>query len=144
MNPSYCIRNTGNTQNIFRATLILFEATHVEFWTSQKMFYVLLNLKGKIWRLSCTLSLCVNSEKLIFFFFTFMLRKTKRKFVSILYKSKTKATFDGVDKISWIEKIIKKKVKLEMRREGNEVGFQGGTYALKTISMIQHVFTWYS
>ena len=50
MIPSYCIRNTGNSQNLFRSTPILFRATHVEFRTSQsegrnKMFYVLLKLK---------------------------------------------------------------------------------------------------
>ena len=35
MNQLYCIRNTGNSQNIFDATLIPFGATHVEFRTSQ-------------------------------------------------------------------------------------------------------------
>ena len=37
MNPSYCIRNTDNAQNLFRATPILFGATHVEFRTSQSV-----------------------------------------------------------------------------------------------------------
>ena len=32
---------------------------------------------------------------------------------------------------------------MEMRRGGREVGFQGGTYSLKTIN-IQHVFILYS
>ena len=32
---------------------------------------------------------------------------------------------------------------MERRRGGTEVGFQGGTYSLKTI-YIQHVFTLYS
>ena len=47
MNPSYCIRSTGNSQNLFRATQIIFGATHYEFrGTSQSevgktMFYVL-------------------------------------------------------------------------------------------------------
>ena len=29
MNPLYCIRNTGNSQNLYRATPILFGAPHV-------------------------------------------------------------------------------------------------------------------
>ena len=37
MNPSYWIRNTGNTQNLFRATQILFGATQAEFRTSQSV-----------------------------------------------------------------------------------------------------------
>ena len=50
MKPSYCILNTGNLQNLFRATQILFVATHAEFQTSQsevrkKMFYVVFNLE---------------------------------------------------------------------------------------------------
>ena len=45
--------------------------------------------------------------------------------------------------MGWVEKIVKNKGKIEMRREGKEVGFQGGTYSLTTIN-IQHVFTWYS
>ena len=50
MNPSYCIQNTGNSQNIFHATPILFGATHVNFRTSQfevrkKCFIFYLNLK---------------------------------------------------------------------------------------------------
>ena len=32
---------------------------------------------------------------------------------------------------------------MESRRKGREVGFQGGTYSLKTIN-IQHVFILYS
>ena len=50
MNPWYSIRNTGILQNLFRATPILFEATHVEFRTSQSevhekcfMSYLILN-----------------------------------------------------------------------------------------------------
>ena len=35
INPSYCIRNTGNSQKLFCATPIPFGATHVEFRTSQ-------------------------------------------------------------------------------------------------------------
>ena len=47
LNPSYCIRNTGNSQNVFRATPILFGATHAEFRNSQsevqkKMSYLIL------------------------------------------------------------------------------------------------------
>ena len=36
MNPSYCIRNTGNSQKLFHATPILFRATSVEFWTCSR------------------------------------------------------------------------------------------------------------
>ena len=35
MNPSYCIRNKDNSQNLFYVTQILFGATRVEFQTSQ-------------------------------------------------------------------------------------------------------------
>ena len=75
MNQSYCIRNKGNLQNLFRATPILF-----------------------------------------------------------------RATFNGVDNLSRVEKIIKKKVKMEKRKGGKEKGFQCGTYSLKTINR-QHVLT---
>ena len=34
MNPSYCIRSTGNSQELFRATKILLRATHVKFGTT--------------------------------------------------------------------------------------------------------------
>ena len=37
MNPSYCIRNTGNLQNLFRTTQILFEATHIGFRTPRSV-----------------------------------------------------------------------------------------------------------
>ena len=52
MNPSYCIRNTGNSQNMFRATPILFGVTHVEFRTfhsevRKKKFMSYLNLRTK-------------------------------------------------------------------------------------------------
>ena len=98
MNPSYCIRNTGNSQNIFRATLIPFGATHVEFRTSQsevrkKMFYVFLNLKTKsvdYHMTKCTLLLCVNFNTLQNrFCWTSMLHKNlKEIFVAIIFKSK--------------------------------------------------------
>ena len=35
MNPLYCIRNTGNSHNLFRATPILIGATHVVFRASR-------------------------------------------------------------------------------------------------------------
>ena len=31
MNPSYCIQNTGNSQELFHASLILYKAPHIEF-----------------------------------------------------------------------------------------------------------------
>ena len=66
----------------------------------------------------------------------------QKKFCYFTFKSKTKATIHGVDKLMhWDKKIIKKKVKREMRREGKEVAFQVGTYSFKTIS-IQYVSTW--
>ena len=65
-----------------------------------------------------------------------MLRKNvKEIFVTKHFKSLTKATFNGVDNLSWAKKIIKKKVKMEMRSGGKEVDFQGGTYSLKTINL---------
>ena len=64
MNSSYCIRNTGNSQNIFRATSI----PYIEFRTSQsevckKMLYY---LKDKLCRLSWRVyhkSVYLNSPK---------------------------------------------------------------------------------
>ena len=38
-----------------------------------------------------------------------------RNFVTILFKSITKATFNGEDNLSFVKKIIKKKVKMKMR-----------------------------
>ena len=54
MNPSYCIRNTGYSQNIFRATPILFGATHVS--SSEP-----LNLKPVIKKIMSYLNLKTNS-----------------------------------------------------------------------------------
>ena len=61
-----------------------------------------------------------------------MLRENVNEiFVTILFQ----ATFNGVDKLSWVKKIIKNKMKMEMRRGGKEVEFQGGTYSLKTLNI---------
>ena len=72
-----------------------------------------------------------------------MLRKNVKEILLLYFK----ATFDGVDNLSWVKKNFKKKVKMEIRRwgeqGGKEVDFQVGTYSLKTIK-IEHVFTWYS
>ena len=38
-------------------------------------------------------------------------------------------TVDGVDNLQVETRNLKKKVKMEMRREGKEVAFQGGTYS---------------
>ena len=62
-------------------------------------------------------------------------KNVKEIFVTIRFKSITEANFNGVDNLSWVKKIIKKKVKIEIRRRGKEVDFQGGTYSLKTINL---------
>ena len=76
-----------------------------------------------------------NILKKIFLDF-YAVENCKRNFVIILFKSKTKATFDGVDDIiGWVKKIIKKKVKMVMRREGQKVTFQDKIISLKTINI---------
>ena len=106
MNSSYCIRNTDNLLNLFCATPILFWASHVEFRTSQsevheKKFYVLFNSvdyhDGVHFVAMCKFW---NILKKIFLDL-YAVENCKRNFVIIL-KSKTKATFDGVDNL-WVK-----------------------------------------
>ena len=66
-----------------------------------------------------------------------MLRKNVKDFFLIYFKSlkQRQPLTVGLTIIGWVKKIIEMKVKMERRREGKEVGFQGGTYSLKTIYM---------
>ena len=70
---------------------------------------------------------------------TSMLRKNVRDiFFTILFKSITKAIFNGVDNLSWVKKILKKEGEngnYERRKRGR---FEGWTYFLKTIT-----YTWF-
>ena len=110
MNPSYCILNTDNSQNLFRATPILFWAPHVEFRTSQsevheKLFCVLFNLKDKFcrlsWRRALCCYICVNSETLLKnLVMTFMLRKNAKE-ILLLWFSSLKQRWPLMAWITW-------------------------------------------
>ena len=64
------------------------------------------------------------------FFILLRFVKMQKKLCYFTFNSKTKATFHGVDKLMhWDKKIIKRKVKMEMRRKGKEIAFQVRTYS---------------
>ena len=72
MNPSHCIRNTGNSQNLFRVTLILFGAAlmlssePLNLKSVKKWYipYLILKTNSVDYHDACTLLLFVNSETL--------------------------------------------------------------------------------
>ena len=65
MNQSKCIRNTDNSQKLFRATQILFGATHVEFPTPRSevsktcfMSYLILKVNSVDYHNAIGIDLC--------------------------------------------------------------------------------------